>query len=521
MSLLSGNRRYLALWFPFLPTDRLERRHGATPDERPLIVLARVGSALRVAHADRRARALGLAPGLTLADARARVPDVVVADRDAGADHALLKRVADWCDRFTPLVGLDGEDGVMLDVTGCVHLFGGEAAMRAEIVSRLGFMGFTVQAAIAGTPDAARAVARYTTQGVVAPGMEAEAVRPLPAAALGIDGARVLALARAGLKTIAAIADRPRAPLAARFGADLMDRLARVLGEVDHPTSPDRPPPALMVERRFAEPLARTEDIDATVAGLAQGLARQLEEHGLGGRQFEASFFRADGIVRRIAVASGRPLRDARILARLYAERLDALADPLDPGFGFDVIRLAALACEAMEGRQARFDGSEEDDEAVAGLIDRLSARLDAAQVMRFAAEDSHVPERSFRTVEAISSHAGGGSAADRAWPAAARGEPPLLPLRLFAPPQPVEAMAEVPDGPPIRFRWRRIVHDIVAAEGPDRIAPEWWRDGEDALTRDYFRVEDRAGHRFWLFREGLYRRERERPRWYLHGLFA
>jgi len=529
MSLLSGNRRYLALWFPFLPTDRLERRHGATPDERPLIVLAKVDNALRIAHADRRARALGLAPGLTLADARARVPDVAVADRDAAADHALLKRIADWCDRFTPLVGRDCEDGVMLDITGCVHLFGGEAAMRAGIVSRLGAMGLSVRAAVAGTPDAARAVARYTNRETVAPGMEAEAVRPLPAAALGIDGARVLALARAGLKTIAAIADRPRAPLAARFGADLLDRLARVLGEVDHPISPDRPPPELMVERRFAEPLARTEDIDATVAGLARGLARQLEEHGLGGRRFEASFFRADGAVRRIALACGRPLRDARALARLYAERLDALADPLDPGFGFDVIRLAALACEAVEGRQARLDGREEDDEAVAGLIDRLGARLGTARVLRFAAENSHLPERSFRTVEAIASGAGGGvssSMAGGAWPAPAPGEPPLLPLRLFAPPQPVETMAEVPDGPPIRFRWRRIVHDIAAAEGPDRIAPEWWkeewrRDEEDALTRDYFRVEDRAGHRFWLFREGLYRRESERPRWYLHGLFA
>lgn len=491
---------------------------------------------MRVAHADRRALALGLAPGLTLADARARVPEVAVADLDRDADHALLKRIADWCDRFTPLTGCDGDDGVMLDITGCVHLFGGEAAMRAEIVARLGFMGFTVQAAIAGTPDAARAVAHYGVQGVVAPGMEAETVRPLPVAALGIDGERALALSRAGLKTIADIADRPRAPLAARFGAGLMDRLARVLGETDHPLSPDRPAPELMIERRFADPIARSEDIDATLAGLARGLSRQLERHGLGGRRFEASFFRADGAVRRIAVASGRPVRDARILARLYAERLDALADPLDPGFGFDMVRLAALSCEAMAERQRRFDGDGEDDEAVGELIDRLSARFGAAQVMRFAAGNSHVPERGFYAVDAIAATGGAaqhlavgrdrpsplaGTPAAPAWPEAARGEPPMAPLRLFTPPQPVETMAEVPDGPPVRFRWRRVVHDIVAAEGPDRIAPEWWRDGEEALTRDYFRVEDRHGHRFWLFREGLYGREAERPRWYLHGLFA
>lgn len=474
-------------------------------------------------------------PGLTLADARARVPDVAVADEDRNADDALLRHVADWCDRFTPLAGLDGDDGIMLDITGCVHLFGGETAMRDEVMARLAGMGFTVRAAIAGTPDAARAVARYAAGGVVAPGGEADAVRPLPVAALGIDGERVLALARAGLKTVAAVADRPRAPLAARFGAELMDRLARTLGEVDHPISPGRPVPELMVERRFPDPIARVEDVDAALGGLARGLAQRLESHGLGGRTFEAGFFRADGAVRRIAVESGRPLRDARILARLYGQRLDALADPLDPGFGFDMIRLAVLSCEAMEARQARFDGRDEDDEAVAGLIDRLSARFGAAQVVRFVAEDSHMPERSFRTVNAIASGAGtiasgagaiASGAGGVAWQAAPAGEPPVLPLRLFEPPQPVEAMAEVPDGPPIRFRWRRIVHDVVAAEGPDRIAPEWWReewwrDGAEALTRDYFRVEDRGGHRFWLFREGLYRREVERPRWYLHGLFA
>ena len=516
MSLLSGRRRYLALWFPYLPTDRLKRQHGGAPDERPQIILARVKSALRIAHADRKAMTLGLVPGLTLADARARVPDAVVADEDRDADSVLLRHIADWCDRFTPLVGLDGDDGIMLDITGCVHLFGGEAAMRARIMARLGCIGFTVQAAIAGTPDAARAVARYAGGGVVAPGKEDDAVRPLPVAALGIDSERVLALSRAGLKTVADVADRPRSPLAARFGADLMVRLSRALGEVDHPISPNRPVPELMLERRFAEPIARAEDIDATLTGLAQGLARRLEEHGLGGRRFEASFFRADGVVRRIAVASGRPLRDARVLARLYAQRLDALADPLDPGFGFDMIRLAVLACETAQVRQARVDGRDEDDEAVAGLIDRLGARFGAARVRRFVAEDSHVPERSFRAVAAIAPGPTG-----IAWPVAPEGEPPVLPLRLFEPPQPVEAMAEVPDGPPIRFRWRRVVHDVVAAEGPNRIAPEWWRDGPQTLTRDYFRVEDRGGRRFWLFREGLHERGSERPRWYLHGLFA
>ena len=187
-------------------------------------------SALRIAHADRRALELGLRPGLTLADARARVPDLDVEDEDRAADQALLDDIADWCDRYTPLVGMDGEDGVMLDITGCAHLFGGEAAMRADVMRRLSSFGLSVRSALAGTPDAARALARYTPGGVTASGAEAEAVRALPVAALGIDGDRITALARAGLRVIADLADRPRAPLAARFGADLLDRLARTLG---------------------------------------------------------------------------------------------------------------------------------------------------------------------------------------------------------------------------------------------------------------------------------------------------
>lgn len=490
--------------------------NGSEWDDRPHVILARVKSALRIAHANHRALALGLYPGLTLADARARVPDLVVTDEDEKADRALVQQIAEWCDRFSPLVGFDGQNGLMLDITGCVHLFGDEAAMRNDVMNRLRAAGFSTRAAVAGTPDCARAVARHARTGVVAPGKEAEAVRPLPTAALGIGDGMVLGLARAGLKTVADVADRPRAPLAARFGADLMDRLARALGEADHPISPNRPPPELMIEQRFAEPVAQTAVVNSVLAKLAEALGRSLERHGLGGRRFEASFFRADGVVWRVAVATGQPLRDAKTLRRLYAERLDALADPLDPGFGFDMIRLAVLTIEPMLTRQAHFDGSEENGEVVAELTDRLSARFGPAHVMRFVVADSHVPERNFSTVDAISTQP-----TTIEWPLAPRGEPPVLPLRLFARAEPVDVIAEVPDGPPMRFRWRRLTHDIVAAEGPERIAPEWWRDGPGTLTRDYFRVEDRKGRRFWIFREGLYEAGDGRPRWYLHGLFA
>lgn len=502
-----------------------DRGIGARSGRRPLVVLTRAKNALRIAHADQAALGLGLHPGLTLADARARVADVATVDEDPAADQAALERIADWCIRYTPLVGLDGTDGVMLDITGCAHLFGGEAVLRDDVARRLQAMGFTSFSAIAGTPDAARALARFARGGILAPGREATALRPLPVAALGIAPDLVLALSRAGLKTIADLEDRPRNPLVARFGKDVAERLARVLGEMDHPISPRRPVPAFMAERRFAEPVVRAEDISATLNGLAEELGALLERDGAGGRGFEASFFRADGDVRHIAVSAGRPLRDAGAITRLFAERLASLADPIDAGFGFDVIRLAACATEQADAAQIGFDGRTREDEAVAALIDRLSARFGESHVLRFVPQDSHIPERRVRLLPAIAPAEAALAGAALAERSGARE--PQLPLRLFDPPEPVETMAEVPDGPPKQFRWRRILHEVVAAEGPARIAPEWWRREGDtdeegkSLTRDYFRIEDQEGHRFWLYREGLYERETGRPRWYLHGIFA
>lgn len=526
-TMFSGNRRYLALWLPFLPTDRLHRQRrrrsslGAGPADLPLVVLRRVNNALCLAHVDQRGLDHGLMPGLTLADARIRMPSLITVDDDPAADRVLLDHLADWCDRYTPLVGLDGPDGLMLDITGCAHLFGGEQVLRDDMTRRIAAMGFTLRSAIAGTPDAARALARFSEGGICPPGAEAHAVRPLPVRALGLEEETILALQRTGLVTIADLADRPRKPLVARFGRDLVERLQRVLGEVDHPISPRRPVPVLMAERRFPEPLVRRDDLLATLTALGEELALLLERSGLGARHFEAGFFRADGQTRYIDVVTARPLRDADALGCLLSERLAGLADPLDIGFGFDVIRLSVRAVEALAPAQIGFDRRGGEDEAVLALVERLAARFGTARILGFTPGDSYLPEQAAR-LEPFLPQAAGSSAA---WPEALAGEPPLQPLRLFDPPEPVETIAEVPDGPPKRFRWRRVVHEVAAAEGPARISAEWWRTApgteQDALTRDYFRVEDRDGRRFWLYRDGLYARETDRPRWYLHGLFA
>lgn len=468
-----------------------------------------------LAAVNRAARDLGLAPGLALAEARARLPGLRVRDHEPAADAALLAAIAEDCRRWTPLVGLDPPQGLLLDLAGCAHLFGGEAALRRRILQRLRRAGLTVQGSLAATPDAARALARFGRIAVVPPGGEAAAVGTLPLAALEAEAETVTALHRAGFRRLADLAALPRAALAARFGPPLATRLARLLGEEDRPIAPLIPLPDCAAERRFAEPIRRRSDVEAALQGLLGEVAAQLAARGQGGRRFEALLVRSDGLARRLEVATGRPSREPASLARLFHEALEALAEPLDAGCGFERIRLRVAAAEPLAPAQQGLDGSAAAAAALDELLDRLAARFGPGRVLRFAAADSHDPLRAARLAPA----AGATPAADPAWLRPEPGEPPPRPLRLLAPPQPIEALAEVPDGPPLRFRWRRSLHEVVRAEGPERIAPEWWREGRMRL-RDYYRVEDAAGRRFWLFRAGLHG-EAPPPRWYLHGLFA
>ena len=511
-------RRYLALWFPFLPTDRL-RREGriptsAAPADAPLVVFATKGTALRLVACDQRARALGLKRDLTLADARARIPALLAIEAEPSADEALLGRLAAFCDRFTPLVALDAPHGLMLDITGCAHLFGGEAALQSIIGCWMKKGGLELRCAIAGTPQAAHALSRFGAGGIVPVGEDEAWLQPLPVAALELPAETTMALSRAGLKTLADLAGRPSTALSARFGADLVTRLRRTLGHEDARITPLRPPPACVVERHFAEPMLDAQGLEEVVTRLIAEAARVLEQRGEGGRAFEIHFFRTDGAVRRLFLETGRPSRDAEAILRLYRERIDALADPLDPGFGFDAVRFAVPVCEPLNEAQPSLDRRAVEDEAVADLVDRLVARFGRDRVLRFVVQDTHDPRREARAVPVAAAVSG------IAWPAPLPNEPPTRPLQLFEPPQPVETLAEVPDGPPLRFRWRRVLHEIARAEGPERIAPEWWRDGPQPPMRDYYRVEDAQGRRFWIFRAGLYEGG-EPPRWFLHGLFA
>src|SRR6266478_3180619 len=536
MSAFSVNRRrILSLWLPRLPIDRIKRQlargnaalaNNQNSGEHPSIVVAKQNNALQIFALDDAAARLGLEVGLPLANARAICPQLRVFDADEVSDAKTLNDIAEWCDRFTPLVALDSPHGLFLDITGCAHLFGGEAVMMRLLCDVLTAQGFAVSAAIAGTSVCARTMARHIHGRIVRAGEEAEAVKSLPVSALGADDAITRGLRRAGLKTIGDVASRARHEITARFGADFTTLLEHALGQSDAPISPRKPLPDYIVEQRGAAPVATEVLISGTSSRLAGMLVVAMAQQGKGARRLEARFFRTDGAVRTIIVDTGQPATRAEVIDRLFRERLSALSDPLDPGFGFDLIRLSAIRTEIVVQQQRDLDANVHDNDELAALIDRIAARIGGKRVVVHLPQDTHIPERA---VQAVSAQHHLAIAAQAAWPARVDEEPPLRPLRLFERPEPIKVpFATVPDGPPHHFTWRRATHAVVRVEGPERIAMEWWRHNGQALTRDYFRVEDEAGLRFWIYRDGLYgselvtgEGEPAPSNWFVHGLFA
>ncbi|WP_291690360.1 DNA polymerase Y family protein, partial [Bradyrhizobium sp.] len=351
-------------------------RAGEVERAGPSVVVLKQNNALQLYSLDEAAALYGLHAGLPLANARAICPELQVFDADLAADARTLNDIADWCDRFTPLVALDPPHGLYLDISGCAHLFGGEAALLRLVCDALTLQGFTVSAAIASTAVCARTLTRHVHGRIVADGEEAEAVGALPVSALGADEAIATGLRRAGLKTIGEVAARASHEIAARFGSAFTTLLAHALGQGDAPINPRKPLPDYIVEQRFAEPVATDNVISATLSRLAATLVAAMEKQGKGARQLAASFFRTDGAVRVIEVETGRPVTRVGMVDRLFRERLEALNDPLDPGFGFDLIRLAASRTEIVVQEQRDLDSHVHDNDELAALIDRIAARI-------------------------------------------------------------------------------------------------------------------------------------------------
>ena len=531
-------RRIVSVWLPTWATDRIRAAICAPP---LLVTSMRDGQRMVLGAVDAEARRLGLRPGMALTQARALVPGLAVHPAEQAQDLAGLERLAGWSLRYSPLVSAGPPDGLWLDISGCAHLFGGEAELLQDLLKRLNAGGFAARAAVADTAGAAWAVARHGRDPltVVPVGGAERAIADFGIAALRVQAETVDVLARMGLERIKDLMTCPRGPLARRFRGGLLRRLDQALGRVSEPIQPIVPPDVISARMDFAEPVITREALANGIERLAKRVCAGLEKAGLGVRRLDLLCGRADGTAQAVRVGTAASNRHAAHLTRLLGERLEAI----EPREGIETMRLVATLTQPLAAGQTSVlaeepgslsesvlqtfggsasghhapsesviqtsGGSASSHHALAGLVDVLRTRLGEDHVFRAGAVESDIPERSVRRIAV-------GEASVACWPDLPR------PVRLFSPAQPIESLALLPDHPPAAFTWRGKRFRVQRADGPERIYGEWWRDFAEAwAVRDYWRVEDTEGRRFWLYRSG----DGEHPetgdlRWFLHGIF-
>ena len=523
------------------------QRLSQVPDDRPFVLIESGTHGLTIAAVNDRARAEGLVIGQALADARAAFPDLLTAAAEPDHDRKRLKALAHGAGRYGPARNVEGDDGLWIDITGVAHLFDGERALGRDLVRRLGAAGFRARAGIADTPSAAFALARFGTGGgsaenhiaIADPMTTHEALSRLPVDAMRLDMQTIILLRRLGLRRIGQLYDIPRTVLARRFrdlkgkGAKglgrasereglaqaVVMRLDQALGRLGDPRVPLLEPAAYVVRRSYPDMLITADGIETACHALAAALCQLLAAAHKGARRLRFSLYRADGSVADAVIGTSQPCRTPEHLLELFRDKLNAL----DVGFGVDMITLEAMQVEVLRETQSRLatqdgKGSMDHWQATSALVDRLINRLGRQDVFRLSGVASHIPEQAQRRDRKFAS-------APAEFEKTHDNRPPFL----ISPPEPITVIAEVPEGPPARFVWRRATHHIVKAQGPERIAPEWWHtDPAKAArdfqrVRDYYTLEDKSGARYWVFRAGLYQHEAVdgAPAWYMHGLFG
>jgi len=504
--------RVVSLFLPTWSTDQLRRKAGdaAPPAEAPLVLIGPDGNRRVVLAADAVAQAAGLRPGMPAANAQVLVPGLVLQDADLSADAEALNRLAIWLLRLAPVVASDPPDGIVIDSTGADHLHGGESAMLDGLIGRLAMSGIVARAAIADSWGAAHALARYAARpiAIAPPGHGQAILESLPLQALRIAATTVAGLRTLGFERIGDLLAQPRAPLTLRFGPEIGRRIDQALGHAAEPIEPVRPPDLVEVRRAFAEPIAAAETIARYIAKLVVQLCEQLEERGMGARRLDLICHRVDSRAQAVRVGTATPVRDIKRLTRLLCEKIETIS----PGFGIEVMTLAATVAEPLERRQIISSLVEESVSDISDLIDTLMNRVGERAIYRLAPVASDVPERSVCRIPAMAADTGAG------WP----GHWPR-PSRLLAQPELVETVALLPDHPPASFTWRGVRRRVKRADGPERVFGEWWkRDAELAAVRDYFQVEDDAGECYWLYRAGDGEDAATGShRWFLHGVFG
>jgi protein ImuB len=547
-------RRIMYLWLPRWPIDRrrLSQRKniGAPAEEAPFATVADAAGRRLLAAVNPAATAAGLAPGMPLADALSFLPGLATAPAKPVEDTAALRRLAEWCGRYSPWTAPDGADGVRVEITGSAHLWGGERALAADLAARLDRRRVASRIVIADTLGAAWGMARFAEASdsvvILTSGELRAALASLPVEALRLDPITAQGLRRVGLKRVGDLYAMPRDALARRFGETVARLLDQALDEMPEPLSPLGEAPSRRVRLSFAEPITEHADLMLATERLTADLIVRLAQEGAGARRLDLAFHRVDGRVERISLGTARPSRDPRHIVALFKERLDTI----DPGLGIEDMILAAYAVEPLPSEQIGLPGQTASPHpnppplagegmggGIAPLLDRLGNRLGLDAISRLEPRESHIPERASVRVtigEALDSSVTPAKAGAQGQLAPGPGsldprlrgddgKRPPRPIRLFDPPEPVEAFWLLPDDPPFRFMWRRRRHRVTRADGPERIADEWWRPeaaGEVEAIRDYYRVEDEEGRRFWLFRAGLHGGDRK-PCWFIHGIFS
>lgn len=505
--------RVVSLFLPTWSTDRVRRKAGgaAPPSEASLVLIGREGSKRLVVASDAAAQAAGVFVGMPAAKAQVLVPGLIVRDAEPVEDEAALERLALWVlQRFAPIVAPDAPDGIVLDTTGADHLHGGEQAMLDALVGRLIMSGVTARAAIADSWGAAHALARFAGAAtyVAPPGHGSSVLDMLPLEALRLPRAMSADLRVLGFERIGDLLAQPRAPLTLRFGPQLGRRIDQALGILAEPIEPVRPPDLISARRAFPEPIGAAETIARYIGKLTVKLCEALEEKGLGARRLDLLFHRVDNRLAAVRVGMAQPVRDAKRLTRLLSDKIETI----DPGFGIEVMTLTATIAEPLERRQMASSLIEIAGPDISDLIDTLANRVGERAIYRMAPVASDVPERSVCRIPAMAPESG--AAWPSHWP---------RPARLLSRPETIETVALLPDHPPVSFTWRGIRRRVKRADGPERVFGEWWmRDAELAAVRDYFRVEDDAGERYWIYRAGDGEDATTGShRWFLHGVFG
>ncbi|MFD2738255.1 Y-family DNA polymerase [Sulfitobacter aestuarii] len=506
--------RIVSVWFPDLAMDRWRRstmQQRSLPDDAVPVVLADTGSHGPVVHAlNKTAQERGIEPGARIVDVQAIHPDLHVEPADPRGDQVLVERVALWARRWCPWTVRDGHDGIVMDVTGAAHLFGGEAALLRDIALRFRMQGLNTRLALAPTRGAAQMLARFGPGNCICgPQDLAEYLAPLPVVALRLAPDTVRLLQRLGLKTIAALREVPRVALMRRFGKLAEERnplvlLDRATGRVADPLNAPPDERRWLARSRLPEPVI---DPVPHLTRLTEDLCLQLSRAEQGARLLRLIIYRVDGEWRSREAATAQASRDPAHMLRLLSGKIEGI----DPGFGFDLLTLEALRVEPLGLQQDQLDGCRDAGRDVAALLDRLSARLGPGKITWSGWRESHLPER-LEHQRAALTHV-------------PQDAPELLrerPLRLLEPAEEIAVLYAVPEGPPARFRWRRVAYLTTRHEGPERIAPEWWHDRPGTRLRDYYKVEVGDGRRFWIYREGILGDGRGGdPRWFLHGMFG